>query len=45
MVAIASERGIRMPGFFGYVLWAATILVPLFRLLTILSVAPILSAR
>jgi len=32
-------------GFFGHVLRAATILVPLFLLLTILSVAPILSAR
>ena len=45
VLAIANERGIRMPGFFGYVLWAATILVPLFVLLTILPVAPILSAR
>jgi len=45
VAAIAKERGIRMPGFFGYVLWAATILVPLFVLLTILPVAPILSAH
>jgi len=45
VAAIANERGIRMPGFFGYLLWAATILVPLFVLLTILPVAPILSAH
>ena len=45
VAAIANECGIRMPGFFGYVLWAATILVPLFLLLTILPVAPILSAH
>jgi len=43
--AIANERGIRMPGFFGYFLWAAAILVRLFLLLTILPVAPILSAH
>jgi Na+/H+ antiporter NhaD/arsenite permease-like protein len=45
VAAIAKERGIRMPGFFGYFLWAAAILVPLFLLLTILPVAPILSAQ
>jgi len=45
VAAIASERGIRMPGFFGYFLWAAAILLPLFGLLTILPVAPILSAH
>jgi Na+/H+ antiporter NhaD/arsenite permease-like protein len=40
--AIAQERGIRMPSFFGYTLWAALILVPLFLLLTLLPVAPLL---
>jgi di/tricarboxylate transporter len=45
VAAIANERRIRMPGFFGYFLWAAAILVPLFLLLTILPVAPILSAH
>jgi Na+/H+ antiporter NhaD/arsenite permease-like protein len=40
--AIAEERGIRMPSFFGYLFWAALILVPLFALLTWLPVAPIL---
>jgi len=41
--AIASEQGVRMPNFFGYILWAALILVPLFVLLTLLPVSPILS--
>ena len=45
VAAIANERGIRMPGFFGYLVWSAAILVPLFLLLTILPVAPILSAH
>jgi Na+/H+ antiporter NhaD/arsenite permease-like protein len=40
--AIATERGIRMPSFFGYMLWAAVVLVPLFALLTLLPIAPIL---
>ena len=29
--AIAVERGVRMPSFFGYMLWAAAVLVPLLR--------------
>jgi Na+/H+ antiporter NhaD/arsenite permease-like protein len=40
--AIAEERGVRMPSFFGYLFWAALILAPLFVLLTLLPVAPIL---
>ncbi len=40
--AIATERGIRMPSFFVYMLWAAVVLVPLFALLTLLPIAPIL---
>jgi Na+/H+ antiporter NhaD/arsenite permease-like protein len=40
--AIANENGIKMPSFFGYVLWASMILVPLFILLTLLPIAPIL---
>ena len=40
--AIAQERGIGMPGFFGYMLWASLILLPLFLLLTLLPIAPIL---
>ena len=32
--AIAEDQGVRMPGFFGYILWSLCILVPLFALLT-----------
>jgi len=32
--SICEERGIRMPGFFGYLLWSCTILLPLFMLVT-----------
>jgi Na+/H+ antiporter NhaD/arsenite permease-like protein len=42
--AIASDRGIKMPGFFSYMIWAAVILAPLFLLLTLLPFAPILKA-
>lgn len=34
--AIAVHRGIKMPGFFGYMLWSISILLPLFMLLTYL---------
>jgi len=40
--AIATERGIRMPGFFGYIGWSGAVLLPLFLLLTLLPIAPIL---
>jgi Na+/H+ antiporter NhaD/arsenite permease-like protein len=40
--AIARERGIKMPHFFSYMLWASLVLVPLFALLTLLPVAPLL---
>jgi len=40
--AIATQRGIRMPSFFGYVGWSAAVLLPLFVLLTLLPIAPIL---
>jgi Na+/H+ antiporter NhaD/arsenite permease-like protein len=42
--AIAQERGVNMPSFFGYVLWASLILLPLFVLLTLLPVAPLLKS-
>jgi len=42
--AIAVERGIAMPSFFGYLFWAALILITLFVLLTLLPVAPILKS-
>ena len=40
--SIASENGIKMPSFFGYFLRAGAVLIPLFLLLTLLPVAPIL---
>lgn len=33
--AIAEERGIKMPSFFGYMLWSFAILIPCFALLTL----------
>ena len=44
VLAIAQERGISMPSFFGYLLWAGLILIPLFLLLTLLPIAPILKS-
>ena len=32
--AIAEERGVKMPGFFGYLAWSGTILLPLFVAMT-----------
>jgi Na+/H+ antiporter NhaD/arsenite permease-like protein len=32
--AIAAREGVRMPGFGGYAAWAATILIPVFALVT-----------
>jgi len=40
--AIATESGIRMPSFFAYLFWTSLVLVPLFLLLTLLPIAPIL---
>lgn len=40
--AIAEERGVKMPNFFGYMLWASLVLLPLLALLTLLPIAPIL---
>jgi Na+/H+ antiporter NhaD/arsenite permease-like protein len=34
--SICEERGIKMPSFFGYILWSGGILLPLFALLTLL---------
>ena len=34
--AIAEERGAAMPGFFGYMAWAAAVLLPLFGLMTLI---------
>jgi hypothetical protein len=35
--AIAVERGVRMPSFFGYMGWSIAVLIPLFVLLTFVS--------
>ena len=32
--AIAEDRGVKMPSFFGYMLWSGAILVPLFGIIT-----------
>ncbi len=37
--AIAVERGIKMPSFFGYMLWSAVVLLPVFLALTFVFVA------
>src|SRR5690606_28561468 len=34
--AIAQERGVPMPSFFGYMVWSIAILVPIFLLLTLI---------
>ncbi len=37
--AIAAERGVKMPSFFGYMLWSGAVLLPVLALLTFVSVA------
>jgi Na+/H+ antiporter NhaD/arsenite permease-like protein len=37
--AIAVERGVRMPSFFGYLLWSCAVLLPVLALLSFVSVA------
>ncbi len=39
--AIATERGVKMPSFFGYMLWSAAVLLPVFALITVISFAPV----
>ena len=34
--AIARDAGVRMPSFFGYMLWSCAILLPLFVLVSLL---------
>lgn len=36
--AIANERGVRMPGFFGYMLWSIAVLIPVFILLSLFGI-------
>jgi hypothetical protein len=37
--AIAAERGVKMPSFFGFMLWSGAVLLPVFGLITFLFVA------
>lgn len=39
--SIAQRHNVRMPSFFGYMLWSAALLLPLFGLLTILFFTPL----
>ncbi|MDB5886556.1 MAG: transporter, family [Polaromonas sp.] len=34
--AIAEDRGVKMPSFFGYMLWSVGVLIPLFALMTLI---------
>jgi Na+/H+ antiporter NhaD/arsenite permease-like protein len=36
--AVATERGVNMPSFFGYMLWSCAVLLPVLAVLTVLSV-------
>jgi Na+/H+ antiporter NhaD/arsenite permease-like protein len=38
--AIAVERGVRMPSFFGYMIWSGIVMLPVLGLLTFVFVAP-----
>lgn len=38
VAAIANERGVKMPSFFGYMLWSFAVLLPVLGLLTVVSV-------
>jgi Na+/H+ antiporter NhaD/arsenite permease-like protein len=37
--AIAVERGVKMPSFFGYMAWSCAVLLPVLALLTFVFVA------
>jgi Na+/H+ antiporter NhaD/arsenite permease-like protein len=37
VAAIANERGVKMPSFFGYMIWSVTVLLPALALVTFLS--------
>jgi Na+/H+ antiporter NhaD/arsenite permease-like protein len=36
VAAIANERGVKMPGFFGYMAWSFAVLIPALALITFL---------
>ena len=38
--AIADERGVKMPSFFGYMVWSMVVLLPVLMLLTFVLIAP-----
>jgi Na+/H+ antiporter NhaD/arsenite permease-like protein len=38
VAAIANERGVKMPSFFGYMLWSFAVLLPVLGLLTFVSI-------
>jgi Na+/H+ antiporter NhaD/arsenite permease-like protein len=38
VAAIANERGVKMPSFFGFMLWSGAVLLPVFALLTLVSI-------
>ena len=38
--AIAIESGVRMPSFFGFLVWSSIVLLPGFLLLTLFSLTP-----
>lgn len=38
VAAIATERGVKMPSFFGYMLWSCAVLLPVLGLLTFVSI-------
>ena len=37
--AIAEDRGVKMPSFFGYMAWSCAVLIPLFLILTVVFFA------
>ena len=38
--AIAEDRGVKMPSFFGYMLWSGAILIPLFVIMSLIWFRP-----
>jgi Na+/H+ antiporter NhaD/arsenite permease-like protein len=38
--AIATERGVKMPSFFGYMLWSGAVLLPVFAVVSYVFVLP-----
>ena len=38
VAAIANERGVKMPSFFGYMLWSGAVLLPVLAIITVVFV-------